>query len=99
MIKFLKFIIILFIIFIATFIYFTIKNKNSEIKELKIKIENYKNAASPNKITIDSLVYNIEQRDSIIYKIKTKYIEDVEVIKNVSDSAIVDNFNKLVWAE
>lgn len=88
---------------ILLIIFFTYRNKIDKQKEeitiLNEQIEKYKQAANPSKEIIDSLVYNIEYRDSIIYNIKHKYINDVEIIKNMSDSVAIDIFNKLVWAE
>lgn len=93
--------IIIIVLFLTICIinYFTIKSYKKEVKELNAIIEQYQEAANPSGEVIDSLVYNIEYRDSIIYNIKTEYIKDVEVIKTLSDSALVDNFYKLVWAE
>ena len=76
-----------------------VKKYEKQIIELKAEIEEYKKAANPSKEIIDSLVYNIEYRDSIIYYKKVKYVEDVEIIKNMPDSAIVDKFKELVWSE
>lgn len=79
------------------------KNKINKYKEEVIElteiIDKYKQAANPSKEKIDSLVYNIKYRDSIIYDIKTKYVEDVKVIKNMPDSSVVDMFKELVWAD
>lgn len=77
----------------------TIKNKDTEIANLTEQIEYYKNAANPSKETIDSLVYNIEYRDTIIYNIKQKYITDVEIVKEMSDSSLVTYFKELVWSD
>ena len=79
------------------------KNKinkyKEEVIELTEEIERYKQAANPSKEKIDSLVYNIQHRDSIIYDIKTKYVEDVKIIENMPDSSVVDMFKELVWAD
>lgn len=77
----------------------TIKNKDTEIANLTEQIEYYKNAANPSKETIDSLIYNIEYRDTIIYNIKQKYITDVEIVKEMSDSSLVTYFKELVWSD
>ncbi len=75
-------------------------NKYKEqIIELTEEIEQYKQAANPSKERIDSLVYNISYRDSVIINIKNKYVEDTEYIKNMPDSSVVDMFKELVWAE
>ena len=88
-------------IFIACILVYNnkVNEYEKQIIELKSEIEEYKKAANPSKETIDSLVYNIEYRDSIIYYKKVKYVEDVEIIKNMPDSAIVDKFKELVWSE
>lgn len=89
-------IVLLVILFIYTN---KINKQEKEIIILNEQIEKYKQAANPSKETIDSLVYNIEHRDTIIYNIKHKYINDVEIIKNMPDSVAVDVFNKLVWSD
>jgi uncharacterized coiled-coil DUF342 family protein len=78
---------------------FKINNYKKQIIELTEEIEKYKQAANPSKEEIDSLAYNIQYRDSIIYDIKTKYIKDVEVIKTMPDSSVVDMFKELVWSD
>lgn len=89
------------LLFVGTILYgyFTIRNKNKQINELTNQIEYYKQAADPCKEIIDSLVYNIHYRDSIIYNIKTEYITNVEIVKEMSDSAVVDYFKQLVWSD
>ena len=76
-----------------------IKSYKKQIIELNAQIEYYKQAANPSKEKIDSLQYDIHYRDSIIYDIKTKYIEDVEIIKNMPDSSAVSLFKELVWSD
>ena len=93
--------IILFISCASILVFYINKlnSQNKEIIELRAEIEEYKKTANPSKEIIDSLVYNIEYRDSIIYLKKVKYVEDVEIIKNMPDSVIVDKFKELVWSE
>jgi len=76
-----------------------INKYKEEVIELTEEIERYKQAANPSKEKIDSLVYNIQYRDSIIYDIKTKYVEDVKVIKDMPDSSVINMFKELVWAD
>lgn len=76
-----------------------VKHQNETINILTEEIAQYKQAANPSKEIIDSLVYNIEYRDTIVYNIKHKYIKDVEVVKNMPDSTLVELFHKLVWSE
>lgn len=99
---------IVLIVFVICIMIFSIslsytKNKinkyKEEVIELTEEIERYKQAANPSKEKIDSLVYNIQHRDSIIYDIKTKYVEDVKVIKDMPDSSVVNMFKELVWAD
>lgn len=92
------FVTLLLIVF-GVYIYFNIKHKNNKIEELTKQIEYYKQAANPSKESIDSLVYNIHYRDSIIYNIKHKYITDVELVKEMSDSTVVNYFKQLVWTD
>lgn len=49
-----------------------------------------------NTVVIDSIKYNIIQRDSIIYKIKIKIKEDEQEIITLDDSSSVKLFYKLV---
>lgn len=95
------FCIICSIIIISVSIYYStkIKTYRKQIIELNAKIEYYKQAANPSKEKIDSLQYDIHNRDSIIYDIKIKYIEDVEIIKNMPDSSTVSLFKELVWSD
>lgn len=76
-----------------------INKYKEQIIELTEEIEQYKQAANPSKERIDSLVYNISYRDSVIINIKKKYVEDTEYIKNMPDSSVVNMFKELVWAE
>lgn len=92
-------ILLLICVIIGLSFYFTIKHKNAEIEFLNKQVEYYKQAANPSGEIIDSLFYNIEYRDSIIWDIKTKYIEDVEIVKSMPDSAAIILFNELVWTE
>ena len=81
------------------FAFKTIENKSKEIEKLKAEIKYYKQAEKPNPQVIDSIAYNIEHRDSIIYKLKQDFKYDVEIIKSMPDSALVNKFYELVWAD
>lgn len=48
---------------------------------------------------IDSIEYNIKQKDSIIYKIKTEFINEIEIIKANNDIDAVNQFKQLVESE
>ena len=98
--KYIGYLLLLLIVVTESLIYTNIiNNKNKTINQLNNEIEYYKQAANPSKEIIDSLVYNITYRDSIIYEHKIQYINDVETIKNTPDSSIVDLFYKSVWAD
>lgn len=84
---------------IAGYINHKLNKYKEQIIELTEEIEQYKQAANPSKERIDSLVYNISYRDSVIINIKKKYVEDTEYIKNMPDSSVVNMFKGLVWAE
>lgn len=92
--------IIIWLILSISCIYLYDKSKKrlNTINELNKEIEYYKNAANPSGEVIDSLKYNIKYRDTTIVNIKKKYVEDVEIIKNMPDSAAVNMFHELVWA-
>lgn len=93
-------IIIWFVLSISCiYLYDKSKKRLDTINELNKEIEYYKEAANPSGEVIDSLKYNIEYRDTTIYNIKKKYIEDVEIIKSMPDSAAVELFNSLVWSD
>lgn len=93
--------LIVIILFIGVILYgyFTIQSKDKEIANLNEQIEYYKQAANPSGEIIDSLVYNIHYRDTTIYNIKQEYITNVEIVKEMSDSTLVDYFKQLVWAD
>lgn len=78
--------------------HFVCKKQAEMINDLTEQVEYYKNAANPSGEVIDSLKYNIQYRDTTIVNIKKKYVEDVEIIKNMPDSAAVNLFHELVWA-
>jgi len=90
-------------IIVACIIAGCVNNKLNKYKkqiiELTEEIEQYKQAANPSKEKIDSLVYNITYRDSVIFNIRKKYVEETEYIKNMPDSSVVNMFKELVWAE
>lgn len=92
---------ICFIVCVCLIVYkqHKINSYKEQIIELTEELDKYKQAANPSKETIDSLVYNIEYRDSVIFNIKHKYYEDTEYIKTMSDSSVVNMFKELVWAE
>ncbi len=84
---------------IAGFISNSFNKYKEQIIELTEEVEQYKQAANPSKEKIDSLVYNITYRDSVIFNIRKKYVKETEYIKNMPDSSVVNMFKELVWAE
>lgn len=49
-----------------------------------------------NIITLDSIKYNIKEKDSVITKLKIKYEEEVKDANNLDDTSAVELFKKLV---
>lgn len=93
-------IIIWFVLSISCiYLYDKSKKRLDTINELNKEIEYYKNAANPSGEVIDSLKYNISYRDTTIYNITKEYKKDVEIIKNMPDSSVVNLFYELVWAK
>lgn len=61
---------------------------------------NYYHNIDTNSIhKIDSIEYNIRQKDSIIYNIKTEFINEIEIIKANNDVDAVAQFKELVESD
>lgn len=69
------------------------------IDELNAKIEYYNKLDSSYVARKDSIAYNIDYRDSVIYDIRYEYETQKEIIATMPDDVIVDKFKELVWAE
>lgn len=69
------------------------------IDELNSKIEYYSKLDSSYVARKDSIAYNIDYRDSVIYDIRYEYETQKEIIASMPDDVIVDKFKELVWAE
>lgn len=69
------------------------------IDELNAKIEYYNKLDSSYVARKDSIAYNIDYRDSVIYDIRYEYETQKEIIASMPDDVIVDKFKELVWAE
>lgn len=69
------------------------------IDELNTKIEYYSKLDSSYVARKDSIAYNIDYRDSVIYDIRYEYETQKEIIASMPDDVIVDKFKELVWAE
>ncbi len=93
-------VVVVLIITVLCFVGYHKSNQRlNRIKELEAEVEYYKNAANPSGEVIDSLKYNISYRDTTIYNITKEYKKDVEIIKNMPDSSVVNLFYELVWAK
>lgn len=86
--KLLLFIIVLLISYIVIDKGFIGINKTSPVEGIDT-IKTY------NTIIIDSIVYDIQHRDSIIYNIRYKYEEEIIKANSISDSAALELFKSL----
>lgn len=84
---------------IGIFISYKFGLKSKEIETLRKKIEYYENIDSTYSHKIDSIEYNIQYRDSIIYNIKKEYIDEYEILAHNNDIDAVAEFEKLVRAK
>ena len=75
---------------LVSFILGYIKGASDIEKELDVIDTTY------NIITLDSIKYNIKEKDSIITKLKIKYEEEIKDANNLNDTATVELFKKLV---
>ena len=64
-----------------------------------IELEYYHNIDTTAIHKIDSIEYNIRQKDSIIYNIKTEFINEIEIIKANNDIDAVAQFKELVESD
>lgn len=71
------------------------KKYNKALNELNY----YHNIDSIAIHKIDSIEYNIKQKDSIIYNIKTEYINEIEIIKANNDIDALAQFKELVESD
>lgn len=51
---------------------------------------------SYNRVVIDSIKYNIIERDSMIIRIKDSIIYELQINQSASDSMLIVNFQKLL---
>lgn len=75
---------------LVSFILGYTKGANDIEKELDVIDTTY------NIITLDSIKYNIKEKDSVITKMKIKYEKDVKNANNLDDTAAVELFKLLV---
>ena len=71
------------------------KKYNKALNELNY----YHNIDSTAIHKIDSIEYNIKQKDSIIYNIKIEYINEIEIIKANNDIDALAQFKELVESD
>lgn len=89
--------VIFFIIIVVLLI--VLHKNNSENKRLQ-DIVNYYNSIDNNVVEkVDSIEYNIQIKDSIIYELKKKYIDEIEIVKANNDIDALGQFKELVSAE
>lgn len=87
-------VVILILVYSADYI--KLKEKyNKALNEL----EYYHNIDTNAIHKIDSIEYNIRQKDSIIYNIKTKSINEIEIIKANNDIDALTQFQELVESD
>lgn len=75
---------------LASFVLGYTKGVSDINKELNIIDTTY------NITTLDSIKYNIKEKDSVITKLKIKYEEEVKNANNLDDTSAVELFKKLV---
>lgn len=77
---------------------FGLQQKYNKTKDELIHYKNIVENAN-NSIKRDSIVYNIQYKDSTIVRIKKEYRNEIEYVKSLDDSESVVMFNKLVWSD
>lgn len=96
-----KLYMILSIIFLIIIIVLGISIRKYNIENKRLQdIVNYYNSIDSNVVEkVDSIEYNIQIKDSIIYELKKKYIDEIEVVKANNDIDALGQFKELVSAE
>ena len=98
-------ILILLIIFIISILTVYIleeskyKKLNKRYQQVIAELTYYKIIDTTAIHKIDSIEYNIKQKDSIIYNIKTEFINEIEIIKANNDIDAVAQFKELVESD
>ncbi|MBO6242969.1 MAG: hypothetical protein J6O41_00135 [Clostridia bacterium] len=92
---------ILSIIFLIIIIVLGISIRKYNIENRRLQdIVNYYNSIDSNVVEkVDSIEYNIQVKDSIIYELKKKYIDEIEIVKANNDIDALGQFKELVSAE
>ena len=75
------------------------KKLNNDYNKAITELEYYRNIDTNAIHKIDSIEYNIKQKDSIIYNIKTEFINEIEIIKANNDIDAVAQFKELVESD
>lgn len=86
------FIVILLVAFIAGYVVGDKQNQIIDNKDVVLPDTTY------NKVTLDSIKYNIIKKDSTIYKLKEEVKDEIEKALNVDDSIAVEQFKSLSTA-
>lgn len=86
------FIVILLVVFIAGYIVGDKQNQIIDNKDVVLPDTTY------NKVTLDSIEYNIIKKDSTIYKLKEEVKDEIEKALNADDSIAVEQFKSLSTA-
>lgn len=96
-----KLYMILSIIFLIIIIVLGISIRKYNIENRRLQdIVNYYNSIDSNVVEkVDSIEYNIQIKDSIIYELKKEYINEIEVVKANNDIDALGQFKELVSAK
>lgn len=86
------FIVILLVTFIAGYVVGDKQNQIIDNKDVVLPDTTY------NKVTLDSIEYNIIKKDSTVYKFKEEVKDEIEKALNADDSIAVEQFKSLSTA-
>lgn len=86
------FIVILLVAFIAGYVVGDKQNQIIDNKDVVLPDTTY------NKVTLDSIEYNIIKKDSTVYKLKEEVKDEIEKALNADDSIAVEQFKSLSTA-
>lgn len=86
------FIVILLVAFIAGYVVGDKQNQIIDNKDVVLPDTIY------NKVTLDSIEYNIIKKDSTVYKLKEEVKDEIEKALNADDSIAVEQFKSLSTA-
>lgn len=86
------FIVILLVTFIAGYVVGDKQNQIIDNKDVVLPDTTY------NKVTLDSIEYNIIKKDSTVYKLKEEVKDEIEKALNADDNIAVEQFKSLSTA-